>query len=1318
MKTIAKYLLCSLFVLCLNTNSSIGADLFRVIDSRAGLCDNSVNCIRQDGQGFIWMATSNGLCRYDGLLFYTFRHNPYDHTSISGNNVSRIAMGTEGFWVTTNAGMDFYSFNSGTFLPCSKKYRGHSRPIKDNCHSMVYANGVVLAATDGGTLLVKDKNAEATLFEPSPIKKRIDAVCTYTNGRFLAMGKDGIYILSGDGKRILGQLSVNIPLNFKAFIYYSSNQNLAYVGSGIGLPGMAFSIKGNSIVRSNAFVPANIMDAIDYGRKTVFAIDCDGITLLDGAQRKTYSPQNSNMSGDAVYCLFADSNNRLWAGTYRMGVNMYTENDSWFTTLTRENQSVSYDIVTAVVSSPNQLFIGLDGGGLNIYDLKTHRLQTVRNTSNGLPGDNIVAMTRDGDHLYLAAYSTGVIKYNINTGASTLYKTPNTGTAEKDNVWALSDDGMGRLWVGGPDLNIFDKRTGQFIRKALLRDVSCAAFADGGKYMWVATNHNGLYKVDKHTLRVVRHYSTKSKDVVLPENNVKYCFEDSRGNIWISAETSGVYSFREGDKRIRHYGPSSGLTSAMVTSITEDSRGHLWMGTFNGLFCYNPQVGNFVRFDEDMSVPNDFTFSANYFDGRSIYLGSTHGLLYFSPQRINFDKPHSMVSFISLSLLGDEKKIYNLYGSNPKPIKLSYNQNFFTINFSVPEIEAPRRLHFSCRLDGMEQRWRDLGDRREVAYTNVPPGKYKFYVRCTDNSGRWTSPSVVEIVVSPPWYKTVWAMLLWVILILSVIIAGIYLYLRNQAIKQDNRIGEIERRTQDKLNEAKMNFYTNITHELRTPVFLIGAQIEELMDARKSVVPVPASYLQAMHRSAAKLNKLISNVIDFRKMDAGKFSLSLKRGDVASFCAQFTEDYEDLCEQKDISYQFVCSSPHILLDFDPDKLETIISNLVSNAFKYTKEGGAVSLTVTDESDRVVFAVKDNGIGILEKMRDTIFESFFRTERGEKQSGGDGLGLSFVKSLVELHHGKIKVDSEVNKGSTFTFFIPKHLLGDKEATPVAVVAHDNVAPTDEQPSQTAPASVETPSGSILADNPTATHSILIIDDEHDTVNLLSRYLSEDFKIYQAYNGIEGLELARKYLPDIIVCDLMMPKMDGMEFLQTLKNDKVLQHIKVIIFTAKTSEEDMLKAFDNGADAYLTKPISLKLLRKRIDRLIAQSDNASMANDITSQKKSYTKEEQIFLLRCREVIDDNLENEDFNIDFLADKLAMSHSTLYKKVKAMTGQSLIDFINEYKVYKAVQLFKQGATNAESVSKQCGFRDVKNFREMFKRKMGMTPKQFAQGL
>lgn len=610
----------------------------------------------------------------------------------------------------------------------------------------------------------------------------------------------------------------------------------------------------------------------------------------------------------------------------------------------------------------------------------------------------------------------------------------------------------------------------------------------------------------------------------------------------------------------------------------------------------------------------------------------------------------------------------------------------------------------------MEETWNEMTDRREANYTNVPPGTYEFMVRSTDLAGRWTRTSVLRITVLPPWYLTWWAKTLWLLTIVGVVYAGFRLYLRMLKMRHRMELAEVEKESQRKLDDAKMTFFASITHELRTPVFLIAAQLEEFIDCKQSVVSVPSAYLMAMHRSAMKINKLISQAMDFRKADKGKLVVKRQNIDVVEFVTNLAGDYDDLLDQKHIAFRTVLPKQPVMLRMDGEKIEMCLNNLISNAYKYTNKGGHVVLTVTDCADRVVFSVKDDGIGIVPEARTEIFESFFRTSRGQAKSKGDGIGLSFVQTLVELHGGEMHLESEVNEGSDFSFYIPK-------TAAVAEVEKEKEKPAPEETMEE-PVVEAVPGTAPLKENPTATHSILLIDDERETVALLERNLVNDFRVLKAYDGEEGLRMAAASLPDIIVCDMMMPQLDGLGFLRALREDKKLKHIKVIIFTGQTSEEERIAAYDAGADAFLTKPVSLKLLRVRIDRLIAESDAASLTADLASSKRTYTKEEQKFLLRCREIIDDNMGNPDFNVDFLAEKLAMSHSTLYKKLKQMTGMSLIEFVNDYKIYKAVQAFKEGQTNVVRVAEMCGFGDIKNFRQLFKRKMNMTPKQYVQSL
>lgn len=477
------------------------------------------------------------------------------------------------------------------------------------------------------------------------------------------------------------------------------------------------------------------------------------------------------------------------------------------------------------------------------------------------------------------------------------------------------------------------------------------------------------------------------------------------------------------------------------------------------------------------------------------------------------------------------------------------------------------------------------------------------------------------------------------------------------------------------------------------------------MTEKERIVSVPRTYLMNMYRNAMKLSKLVTRMIDLRKLEQGKLKLDLHTQNVVSFCKDLVPDYESLCQQKNIIFHFLPAKTIIRLNFDAEKLEIILTNLVSNAFKYTPEGGKVVLVIDETSENVMFSVEDNGIGIEKEFQDMVFERFFQVDSSQSIAMGDGIGLSFVKYLVELHGGEVHLESEFGKGSKFMFSIPL-----KDENKEEKVEEVEVLPDVEKEK------------SLLLNaqpmSPTATHTLLLIDDEPEILELMERSLIEDFRILKANNGMDGLTVVRKELPDLIVCDVMMPKMDGMAFLEALKEDKELAHIPIIMLTAKIAEEDQIVAFDSGADAYLTKPVSLKFLRNRIDYLLARTESVVMANALAKSEKNYTKEEQRFLLKCKETIDEHLMNPNLGVVFMAEKLGMSHSSFYRKIKSVTGMSGMDFINEYKVFKAVQLFNGGETNVSSVCVKCGFNDIKSFRDAFKKKMNISPKQYVMQL
>ncbi len=1266
---------------------------FRSYNSAQGLADNTVYCIKQDLRGYLWIGTANGLCRFDGMHFATYVNDAHDVTSLQCNIVRDVMPVDSGIWAATDTGLDFYSFTDGLFHHCEKQGKVYTDVEILRFNHFVKTQHNLFAVDNGGNVY---RHKNGYLYETvGQGKQRYDALAFFHDNLLLAAGSNGLFVLNEQFQQV-DHLPFSAPITSLVNLYYSQNKSMAFLGYGIGYESRAFRIENNRIKPCDAYVPPSLMATCDLGNFTVFGIDGGGLVFDDGEKHISYTPSNSNISGDAVYSLYVDRHDNLWTGTYRMGLNLYSERFRWFNLLNRANHSLSYDIVTAIVPDNHHLYLGLDGGGMEIYQPATGEYTTITASNSTLPGDNVVSMLRDNDHLWIAIYTKGLVRYSLFDHSIKTYRMPMVDP-DANNVWTMCDDSLGNIWIGGSDLFVFNRQTEKITTVDSIK--YCMALALQGNHIWVASRYSGLYKVDRRTQKVTAHYTHQTRPLAIPQGELSFVYVDRKGCLWLSTEQGAFCQFDERNGKVRFYSLDDGKTRLRVRSL-EECGDYMLLGTANGFYRFHPVKGIFVPLDVDDSV-SEFTPHGSAHDHRYMYFGTTKGLVYFDPSNIRLSNACHQVSFTQLTLLTDDRSKTNLYKDQVGVIRLRHDQNFFSVSYSVPELASPEEVQFSCMLVGLENDWREMGHSREVTYTSVPPGDYELLVRCSNADGSWSEPSSLRLHVSPPWYLTWWAKMLWGLLILALGYLVLQLYLRNLHIKHQVQLAEVEKESERKLNNAKMDFYTSITHELRTPVFLIAAQLEEIMENAKDTVRVPYSYLASLRRNALRLNELVSRVIDFRKVGAQNLSLNLQQADVIAFFSNKTEAFTDMFRQKDITYDFKASAPQIIFGYDALKLELIVSNLLSNAFKYTKRGGHVTFAIHEMPEKVVFAVSDDGIGIDERVRDTIFESFFRSRRGKEQGEGDGLGLSYVKSLVELHGGKISVESKMGAGSTFEFFLPKG-LDDNGGKPQALLLDEP----------------------LHKNNPAATHTILIVDDERETVELLERYLEKDFRVVKAYDGEEGLEKAGECLPDVVLIDLMMPRMSGLEMLTRLKHDKKLHHVKVIVFTAKTAEDDMLSAFDNGADVYLTKPVSLKLLRKRINKLITPepasllTTTSMAATSPESAHKTFTKEEQLFLLRCREVIDSNLQNPDFNIAFLAEQVGMSHSPLYKKLKQLTGMSLIEFVNDYRIYKAVQLFREGETNVEAVAEAVGINDIKNFRTLFKRKMQMTPKQFVQSL
>lgn len=1282
-------------LLVLAATGARGQRYFRSFNKTQGLIDNTVYTICQDRRGFLWMGTPDGLCRFDGVNFEKIDARTDSLTSLSAKIVRHLLADDDGIWMATDDGIARYDFSDERIHRCPHDDSGVSAPTGYRFNRLIQGRRHLFAVDNYGHVYRYDGHTQFRLINQHGAQ--YDALTNGPDSLLIATGPEGLYLLKADGDDVVAKVSMSAPHTSLVNVHYNAARQTAYVGYGIGYASRAFRIEGLTIRPVDEEVPPALMGTANYAGGVVFATDGGGLTFVNGGHRPvSLTPRNSNISGDAVYSLFVDRDDNLWIGIYRSGLNLYSERQRMFSVMNRNNRQLSYDIVTAVVSRPEALYVGLDGGGLEIHPTDGGPVRVLTAANSPLPGDNIVSMVDDGERLWLAVYTKGLVCYSPRDGRMTTVSMP-LGDDDANNVWTLCDDHRGNIWVGGPNVFVVKKDDLHVTRLDSLGRADCLALTLNGGCMWVGCRYQGIFQVDLASQRVVAHHTADHGDQNLPADDIALLHTDSEGDLWFCLVQGGLYCREHVSGLLRRIDREDGLDEEHVTSMREDADGNLLVGTINGLYRYARATRTFVHIDIDDVAP-EFTYNCNAEgpDGR-LYFGTTQGLVSFMPGQICVSHLSNDIYFTSIELMGSEPELRSLFTCSEGEVRLTHHQNFFTVHYAVAELSAPDHVQFSCQLEGLERTWRQMGQTRQVSYTSVPPGSYRLLVRCTDADGQWGQPAVLSITVAPAWYATWWARLLWGMLICAAVVGAVWFYRRELSIKHQMELAEKEKATERKLNEQKMNFYTLMTHELRTPVFLIMTQLEQLLGEGKLVVQAPRTYISDIHRHAIRLNNLVSRVIDFRRVGAAQLQLELRRADVAAYCTQMTESYVDMFRLKDIDYTLQTSVPELWLDFDPLKLDLILSNLLSNAFKYTQPQGQVRLSVSDAPDRVNFAVSDTGIGIDPRVRGHIFDQYFRSERGKRLSQGDGLGLAYVKQLVELQGGRISVESEMGRGSVFTFYIPKQLSATTPPLPEKDAAM--LAPTPPT-------------------NPAALHSLLIADDDPAVVNLLERNLNTDFLILKAADGEEALNIITERQPDIVLLDLQMPRMDGQELLVRLNTDKALKRTKTIVLTARTAEEDIMKALDAGADAYLTKPVSLRLLRLHIDRLLNTPAEAESPTPVDEKRKPYNKEEQQLLTRLRQVIDQHMADQDFSINLLAASMNMSHSALYKRLKTMTGMSLVEFINDYKIFKAVQLFQQGETSVEQVCELCGFGDPKNFRSMFKRKMHMTPKQYIQSL
>lgn len=1311
-----------------------------------GLSNNYVVSIAQDKQGFLWFATEEGLNKFDGTRFITYLKNEdLTRQGITGNELNCLLDDPQDsiLWIgTQRAGLNAYDYVNNTFLCYRHDDENPESLITDDVTKIV-------AATDGNLWITTywrgvdyfDKKAGKfihynTQTVPGLASDNIWSVVDGGDGK-LYMGHvhHGFSVLSLKDKKVKNFMHdpedpVSLPGNGVTCIYKDLSGNI-WLGTDRGLA--LFNPEAENFIHfhhSEDGVPHTVFDIRQFdGNKLWIAMEFGGIAILDLTQRMFLSPDQVrfqyikegddeySLSNSTVRCLFQDSFKNVWAGMWGGGINFLSHESSYFNVysyspIQHSGSSLNNKTASSVcVARDGKLWIGTDGGGINVFD-KGKRVAVYKEETGDLTDNSIQAALCDSEgNLWFGSFMGGVDFYDVKKKSfHQIFPKDKTG----EDVRALYEDAE-YVWIGTSNgiykVRLHDKGIADHytVENNLVRCIS----KDNLNRLWIGTFGGGLGVFDEH-FQCVKLFNVTS---LFPSNTINTVYMDSQNRMWIGTGEGLVCfpSSQSWDYKV--YRSEEGLSNVHIRAITEDNHGNIWVSTNKGISCYIAVKNSFYNYGRWDGVPIVGFMSGSVthdYDG-NIYFGSLNGLCRFNPEMVlaKREAPSAIMTglriFVPISERKSEEKMIELHGC--PAVRLSYMQNNFSVTFNIQNYALADQVEYAYMLKGLENSWYTVTDPNNVTFRNIPPGNYCFQVKTRIRNQEWADEiASLDIRIDPPVWLTWWAKLFYILSGVSVLYFILHAYKKKLDMESLYELEKKNHEQEQELNNERLRFYTNITHELRTPLTLILGPLED-MQKSNSLSGKDSQKISVIHQSAIRLLNLINQILEFRKTETQNKKLCVSRDNLAALVHEIGLKYKELNRKPEIDFCLEIEQEDMSLFFDKEVVTIILDNLISNAIKYT-EKGTITLglhqVVRNNIHHTEISVSDTGFGIAPDALPHIFDRYYQ-EGSEHQASGTGIGLALVKNLVVLHEGEIRVESSLNVGSTFYV----SLLTDN--TYPHVLHADSTEKTSDEKDE-------------KEENIEPVHSgkriLLIVEDNRDICDYIVESFSDDFEVRTAANGEQGLEQALGCIPDIIVSDIMMPVMNGIVMCRKLKEDLRTSHIPIILLTAKDSLQDKEEGYQVGADSYLTKPFSATLLHSRIHNLLESrkllaerfNTNSILIDKRAAVTESMNKLDNEFLEKINKLIEDRLSSEKIDIGYLSDAMCMSNSTLYRKMKALTGLSTNEYIRKIKMQYAERLLLEGKYNISEVAFKVGINSTVYFRQCFKDEFGMAPSDYLK--
>lgn len=1309
-----------------------------------GLPSSYIKDIVQDSYGFMWLANRENVCRFDGYNFKTFpAYNELNH---------RVNLRTHAFLITADSlivcqGLDgvFYYFDQAVeaFHPYSilnqlGSIQSMAKPdpqgfwyVKDDqAFHLEEKSGVVVGLEE--------------YFSKYQIGDYVSDLIEFRDGHVaIAAYEPKIMVLDEQQVR-----HFELPFVGEISMLYFDQYNNLWVGChDNGL--CRIDLDDNSLEfyssdeEGSQYVSHNMVHCmVEDGDGRLWIGSEDGVSLWTPEQ-KIFSRQYHDLtnpeglSSNPIYSSWCDRDGNVWLGTYFSGINLWNSRKGFFKTLYAgvAQGKLGGNVVSCLAEDQEgNVWVGLEDMGLNQIDQKTGVIRKfpIGKEHGGLSYGNLHDLYfEDDEHLWIATYTGGINVLNVKTGKIQYLNSQNTPGLISNNFYAFEGYGDAIYIATGSGVVVFDRKTRMFnpLYPDLFEGILVESICKTEGRIWFSSRI-GVHYYD------VEHNVLRTLDNTPKLNGINFVKTDSDGRIWIGDSFKGLFLYNEQTDSLRVFNLNEGFPGTWIYSIQEGTNGWFWVATDQGLVKHKPETNESVLFNGDSGVPfSQFNYRATFKDSRgNVYFGSNQGLVYFNEGSSDeFDELANKVIFTGLKLFnqpispareGPLERSINMVDE----IVLDYEQNVFTIEFSAQNYGNQGKCHYAYYLEGFETAYNYVGNQNFATYTNLSPGSYTFNVKASLNNSNWDGVvNTVQVIVKPPFWLSKWGYLFYLIILGAILVL---IYLVGARIQKSKALVQIERNERAhavELNQIKLEFFTNISHELRTPLTLIIGPLSKLLSDEK-VSPTVKNKLSGINLNARRLLELLNQLLEFRKIKRGKEDLKVCETNIGYLFANLEQSFASTAEQNNLKLHFECAKASENVWFDPSKLEKILINLISNAFKFTDPNGVIEVIAKVQESKgngtigkvLSITVKDTGRGMESRIVNKVFDRFYQSENAG-QSGknyyGSGIGLAFVQSLVDVHRGTIKVKSKINVGTVFKIEIP---ASQSNYTAEEISAIDLtpkiVAPVElyDRPESTAQQEEERP------EENTNKPKILVVEDNKELIEFIAGSLRQDYNILKASNGAEAMALLADYLVDLILCDVMMPVMDGFEFTTKVKTNIETSHIPVILLTAKSGMDNRFEGLKTGADYYIEKPFMSHILEQNIFNVLNTRKNLirRFKRDafMPVSELTHSDSDKEFLDKLTDIIQSNINKPDLDVGFLMHEMGVSRSMLHIKLKKIADCSTTEFINTVRLKEAVKLMADSQCNVSEAAYRTGFSSPTYFTRRFKQYYGQSPREFLQ--